>query len=184
MANFLWSQKDKKNYHWVSWQQITFPLMEGGLNIRKLTDVFHTFKLKRIWHLLNHKGIWAETINAMYGDLSSIQGNFQNSFVWKDIGSTWCRFQHLFDVSNISWLPRGNFTIDFAWDNLRRKAQPMRRSINYWTYFIPPKISFFIWQLTRKALGTDDVRQTMGATLVSRCYLCNKDNDSLKHLSL
>lgn len=47
-ADFFWSRdKDKKKYHWASWDNITYPYDEGGMGIRHLNDICSSFQYKQ-----------------------------------------------------------------------------------------------------------------------------------------
>jgi len=49
-ADFFWGrEKDKKKYHWASWENITFPYDEGGLEVRHLKDICTSLQYKQWW---------------------------------------------------------------------------------------------------------------------------------------
>jgi hypothetical protein len=119
MANFLWAGSDQYHLHWISWNEITLPIEEGGLGIRRLKDILNAFKLKRIWRLISGQGVWAEAVKAIYGDIYNIQNNFRDSYIWKDLGQIWENHHNLFDMSNLKWIldPDG-FTVSSAWESV------------------------------------------------------------------
>jgi len=60
MANFLWgSSEEAKRRHWVAWDKITQPYEEGGLGIRKLTEVMLFLRMKMAWRLQQGGSLWA-----------------------------------------------------------------------------------------------------------------------------
>jgi hypothetical protein len=69
-----------------------------------------------MWKLLNNKGIWANTINAIYGSWDHIMQHHKDSNIWKE-----GKFNHLFDINaSITWLPHPNcFTVKSAWNAIR-----------------------------------------------------------------
>ena len=45
IADFLWdTDKDRKKYHWSSWENLAYPINEGGIGVRQLEDVCTTFQ--------------------------------------------------------------------------------------------------------------------------------------------
>ncbi|OIT06788.1 putative ribonuclease h protein [Nicotiana attenuata] len=48
LARFYWGTTDgKQNYHWSSWANMCFSKEEGGIGLRRLTDVGLYFSMKR-----------------------------------------------------------------------------------------------------------------------------------------
>lgn len=40
IVDFFWGwEKDKKRYHWASWDTFSLPCEEGGIGVRQLNDV-------------------------------------------------------------------------------------------------------------------------------------------------
>lgn len=50
MARFFWDSSDgKQKYHWSSWPNLCYPIEEGGVGFRSITDVSKSLSMKRWW---------------------------------------------------------------------------------------------------------------------------------------
>ncbi|KAG5580299.1 hypothetical protein H5410_050926 [Solanum commersonii] len=60
-TDFFWGlEKDRKKYHWASWETLSFPYDEGGIGVRNLEDVCMSMQYKQWWNFRANK---PETIN-------------------------------------------------------------------------------------------------------------------------
>jgi hypothetical protein len=183
MANFLWAGSNQYHLHWISWGEITLPITEGGLGIRRLKDILVVFKLKRLWRFIKRRGIWAEAIHAIYGDINNMRNNFKDSNTWRDLGSTWESHSDLFDLENLKWIPDPDeFTVTSAWEAIRSRGRRNLSNAYFWNNEIPPKISVFLWQARHAALGLDEDRMNRGIHLASICPLCSDASETLEHI--
>ncbi|XP_060202921.1 uncharacterized protein LOC132631356 [Lycium barbarum] len=138
-ANFFWGEKYGKNsYHWSSWENMSYPTIEGGLGFRSLIDICHTFAAKRWWRLRTEPSLWAHFIKSKYCQRSNLNSKTiapKNSAAWKDL-------LHIRDKieANISWkINSGNSLL--WWDNwthhgslyqiLKPSAKPGNVEINH-----------------------------------------------------
>lgn len=39
MGAFLWSQREHRSAHWVSWRKVCQPISAGGLGVRSVSDM-------------------------------------------------------------------------------------------------------------------------------------------------
>ncbi|XP_060188598.1 uncharacterized protein LOC132617573 [Lycium barbarum] len=114
-ANFFWGEKDGKNsYHWSSWENMSFPVKEGGLGFKSLLDICHTFTAKRWWRLRTEPSLWAQFLKAKYCQRSNLNSKMiasKDSAAWKDL-------LHIRDKMeiNINWRINSG-KILFWWDN-------------------------------------------------------------------
>ena len=45
IADLFWgNEKDKKKYHWASWETLGYPTDEGGIGIKLLEDICMSFQ--------------------------------------------------------------------------------------------------------------------------------------------
>lgn len=66
-ADFFWGwDKDKKKYHWASWETLGYPLEEGGIGVRQISDVCKAFQLKQWWTFRAKKTLWGDFLRAKY----------------------------------------------------------------------------------------------------------------------
>ncbi|WMV30189.1 hypothetical protein MTR67_023574 [Solanum verrucosum] len=50
-ANFFWGwDKEKKKYHWASWETLSYPYEEEGIGVRKLEDTCKALQIKQWWN--------------------------------------------------------------------------------------------------------------------------------------
>jgi len=57
-ADFFWGwDKEKKKYHWTSWETLSFPYEEGGIGIRKLEDICTAMQFKKWWTFRTKKSL-------------------------------------------------------------------------------------------------------------------------------
>ncbi|EOY06959.1 Uncharacterized protein TCM_021521 [Theobroma cacao] len=85
--SFLWGDSnDGKKLHWTVWSKITFPVSEGGLDIRNLRDVFEAFSLKLWWRFQTCNSLWTKFLRTKYclGRIPHfVQPKLHDSQVWK-----------------------------------------------------------------------------------------------------
>ncbi|XP_049386038.1 uncharacterized protein LOC125850211 [Solanum stenotomum] len=66
-ADLFWGrEKDKKKYHWASWENITFPYDEGGLGVRHLNDICNSLQYKQWWNFRSTNSLWGQFLKAKY----------------------------------------------------------------------------------------------------------------------
>ncbi|XP_060216649.1 uncharacterized protein LOC132644109 [Lycium barbarum] len=79
----------------------------------------------------------------------------------------------------------GKFTVSSAWDLLRQRGHVSEDYKNIWLKGLPFKISFCLWRLWKFKLPVDEVLETIGINIVSRCYCCIEPRQEiLDHLFL
>ncbi|XP_012845740.1 PREDICTED: uncharacterized protein LOC105965715 [Erythranthe guttata] len=67
MARFLWgSYGNQRRPHWVAWEMIFRPVGEGGLGLRRLTDVIDTFTYKLWFRFRAQDSLWAYWSGHVY----------------------------------------------------------------------------------------------------------------------
>ncbi|XP_012850055.1 PREDICTED: uncharacterized protein LOC105969825 [Erythranthe guttata] len=67
MARFLWgSYGNQRRPHWVAWETICRPVGEGGLGLRRLTDVIDAFTYKLWFRFRAQDSLWARFLRNKY----------------------------------------------------------------------------------------------------------------------
>ncbi|EOY20267.1 Uncharacterized protein TCM_045622 [Theobroma cacao] len=72
----------------TAWSKITFPVSEGGLDIRNLRDVFEAFSLKLWWRFQTCNSLWTRFLRTKYclGRIPHfVQPKLHDSQVWKQM---------------------------------------------------------------------------------------------------
>lgn len=81
---FLWCGKKSK----IPWETVTTPKEEGGLGLKKLSDISKNYTIKRIWNVLNNGTMCAKWMNNRYANKGSIWDcsfNNSHSSTWKNM---------------------------------------------------------------------------------------------------
>lgn len=82
------------------------------------------------------------------------------------------------------WIPDETckFTIDSAWEIIRKKRNIDPINTIIWHKHIPFKVAFFIWIALKGKLPTNETLQRFGSDTTD-CYCCyNKGKDDINHL--
>lgn len=59
-ANFFWQGADSSRHrHWISWQSIQKPQVEGGLGVRDLLQFQVCLAIKGLWSILHGSSLWS-----------------------------------------------------------------------------------------------------------------------------
>ncbi|KAL0440460.1 UNVERIFIED_CONTAM: hypothetical protein Slati_2529000 [Sesamum latifolium] len=102
MAKFFWgSSSEDKRIHWTKWDNICYPIEEGGLDIKNLRDVTAAFSHKLWWRLKQNNSLWASFILSKYCRKSSPV----TAKAKKEDSSTWKRPYQIRNITqeNIFW---------------------------------------------------------------------------------
>ncbi|KAH0695796.1 hypothetical protein KY289_013278 [Solanum tuberosum] len=78
--------KEKKKYHWASWETLSFPYEEGGIGVRKLEDTCKAFQIKQWWNFRTKNSLWSQFFRAKYCQRSNPiakKWDTGQSLVWK-----------------------------------------------------------------------------------------------------
>ncbi|KAG5606071.1 hypothetical protein H5410_027563 [Solanum commersonii] len=66
-ADFFWGMdKEKKKYHWASWETLSYPCDEGGIGVRLLSDICTSFQYKQWWIFRTKNSLWGQFLKAKY----------------------------------------------------------------------------------------------------------------------
>ena len=67
IADFFWgTDKDRKKYHWSSWENLAYPINEGGIGVRLLEDFCTAFQYKQWWEFRTKKSLRSQFLKAKY----------------------------------------------------------------------------------------------------------------------
>ncbi|WMV46066.1 hypothetical protein MTR67_039451 [Solanum verrucosum] len=114
-ADLFWGrEKDKKKYHWASWENITFPYDEGGLGVRHLNDICNSLQYKQWWHFRSTNSLWGQFLKAKYCHRANPvvkKWDTGQSLVWKYMSNNKSQVEE-----HIIWKINSG-TCSFWWDN-------------------------------------------------------------------
>lgn len=113
-SNFFWSQTEERRRHWVSWQNITKPVEEGGLGIRNLKYMQLAMVTKQIWNITQGCSLWSRYARSRYlkGHLRSTNKPFPAG-IRRDVFN---KAKNLI-LDNTRWIPMDGKSIDLFKDN-------------------------------------------------------------------
>lgn len=67
IADLFWGiDKEGKKYHWSTWENMAYPINEGGIDVRLLEDVYTAFPYKQWWEFRTTKSLWSLFLKAKY----------------------------------------------------------------------------------------------------------------------
>ncbi|KAK6780052.1 hypothetical protein RDI58_022236 [Solanum bulbocastanum] len=67
IADFYWGRDhDRRKYHWASMKSISLPYTEGGLGLRRLTDICTALQYKQWWNFRTKTTLWGQFLRAKY----------------------------------------------------------------------------------------------------------------------
>ncbi|XP_042016203.1 uncharacterized protein LOC121764212 [Salvia splendens] len=123
MASFFWGAvEEKRKTHWIGWEQICLPTVEGGLGLRRKEDVLKAFNAKLWWRFREQNSLWATHMYAKYcsrkSPLASV-GSSRNSATWRRLTAAWPTAHQ-----NMRWII-GEEKILF-WDDIWLGDKPLR----------------------------------------------------------
>jgi len=67
IADFYWGRdQDKRKYHWASLDTMSLPYTEGGVGIRRLSDICTSLQYKQWWNFRSKVSLWSQFLKAKY----------------------------------------------------------------------------------------------------------------------
>ncbi|KAG5570445.1 hypothetical protein H5410_060211 [Solanum commersonii] len=67
IANFFWGRdNDKRKYHWASLETMSLPCEEGGVGLKRLTDICTALQFKQWWVFRSKSSLWGNFLKAKY----------------------------------------------------------------------------------------------------------------------
>ncbi|KAH0644524.1 hypothetical protein KY284_032408 [Solanum tuberosum] len=67
IADFFWVRDDdKRKYHWASLETMSLPCEEGGVELRRLTDICTALQFKQWWVFRSKSSLWGNFLKAKY----------------------------------------------------------------------------------------------------------------------
>lgn len=155
LARFIWGDK----YHWIKFERLCYPEIEGGLGIRNLSCLQQAYDCKLWWHYHNKQTVCSTYMHLKYGTRADYIPRLFDSPTWKRICSIHQTCLHLSSGHpNPVWNSSltGDFTLRASYEDLRPTRPQLYSHKFIWWRQIPKTVSFFIWWLLNKALPLQD----------------------------
>lgn len=182
---FLW--KGKK----VRWKHCCTPKEEGGLGLKDMQAWNDSFMCKLLWRITSKKdSLWIKWVHHTYLQTRDVWGWRVNKhedsplikkvlqirdFLVENKGDTATAERDL-----ISWTKDGRFDMAKAYNELRKREQPVLWAKTVWDAAILPKHAFTLWLAVRQRLSTKD--KISYIELDPICPLCGQVSESHEHL--
>ncbi|GAA0185374.1 hypothetical protein LIER_32662 [Lithospermum erythrorhizon] len=191
MNKFLWSEGTP----WCSWKKFCAPFSEGGSHSRfwkALVDIREHAEANLHWQVGRGEcDLWVDSwlptgpldiLNTTNAKVSDFYLNGQ----WNE-----GKLQAILDSDRVNVImqlyldpcrpdqllwkpsPSGEFTFKSAWEEVRTGRDISIFYSSIWHSTIPRKMSFLTWRLLRHLLPVDEVLQTKGISLASKCHCCS-----------
>lgn len=131
-------------------------------------------------------------LGNLQADTSTLVQDYtdENGWIWSKLSANLptqiaiqiltMQFEHSQQATPI-WKPAQNgvFSTKSAWDIIRSKRCPNKLLNSCWGSRIPTTISIFWWKALHNWIPVDEVLQSRGKVLASKCYCCHKKETSL-----
>nr|XP_009784190.1 PREDICTED: uncharacterized protein LOC104232631 [Nicotiana sylvestris] len=115
VANFFWGKEANRNKrHWIAWNDLCFPVTQGGAGFRSLQDICNVFSAKLWWNFRTQKTMLKDFLEAKYCKMAypvAKKWSYGQSHTWR----------RLMDIENVVqpyiFLRLGNGDVSFWCDN-------------------------------------------------------------------
>ncbi|WMV50120.1 hypothetical protein MTR67_043505 [Solanum verrucosum] len=193
IADFFWGwDKEKRKYHWASWDKLSLPYDEGGIGFlgAKYCQRAHPVAKKLdtgqslVWNfMMKNKGIaeaqikWKINSGGTWNETMVRQ--WVSPLLIPKILSFPIHYQEQIPDEAIWKLTiNGLFSCSSAWELIRHKGTKSIINKGIWHRHLPFKISFLVWRALRNKLPTNKKLTSFGKEVVhcSCCYRTREDN--------
>lgn len=176
--NFIWGNSKTR----VKWDMVCLPKKEGGLGLRRVTDICQASYLKMAWRLHSDGGNpWSAWMKARYFpncSLCEATEQRRSSAIWRNI---WKAKDLLRD--NIPTLVRNDkFLFSKAWNLIREKRPRQVECEDVWKNKAPVSYSFLWWRTLWEKLPTRDKVKPPLPEQDKICPLCRLYTENSKHI--
>ena len=206
ISSYWWGQqRDERKVHWVKWESLCVPKIDGGLGFRNL-HFFNTALLaKQSWRLLNNPhSLFFRVFKARYFPrttfLEAPLGS-NPSFLWRSIllgrevirkGLRWNSQDVRLERPIWNETKSGVFTVKSAYDLLegeRRAAMgesSHRGELNWlwrkvWKLSMPGKVKHLIWRAYHETLPTNYQLHRRRIRSSGLCPICLQEDETTLH---
>ena len=206
ISSYWWGQqKDERKVHWVKWESLCVPKIDGGLGFRNL-HFFNTALLaKQSWRLLNNPhSLFFKVFKARYFPrstfLEALLGS-NPSLLWRSIlsrrevirkGLRWKSQDDQLERPIWNGTKSGVFTVKSAYELLegeRREAMgesSHRGELNWlwrkvWKLSVPGKVKDLIWRAYHETLPTNHQLHRRRIRSSRLCPICLQEDETTLH---
>ncbi|KAF9681426.1 hypothetical protein SADUNF_Sadunf05G0000200 [Salix dunnii] len=153
---FLWSSKGQKRIHWECWEDLCYPVEEGGLGMQRIKDLIKAMSLKLWWRFcgasVHDSPIWKRLSKAGSAceDLIRWKVGCGKINFWHDIWVDESALSRYSPPIGESHLPISSYWRDNAWDldHVRSKIPNEIVDSLYLIDVCSTRIDHPLWSLT------------------------------------
>eukprot|EP00253_Pinus_taeda_P006105 PITA_06105 len=181
--NFLWgSTSQNRKWALVKWTEFCKTKSEGGLGLRDPLQSNNTMGAKIWWNWVTKPNIpWTQLWQAKYA--RDWQGE-EYTDIDQELNQRKIRLSQQQDKLRWGYTTKGTFTTKEAhhlrYSNLQADKDQLWEKV--WQAELWPKISTFLWLLSKKRILTWDNLIKRGFIGPSRCPNCNTNCETIYHL--
>ncbi|XP_075086279.1 uncharacterized protein LOC142168990 [Nicotiana tabacum] len=162
-ANLFWGmEKDKKKYHWSSWNKLSFPIIEGGIGFRTMEYACQLMRFKQWWTFRTKSSLWSNILRAKYCQRShpiSKKWDTGQSQAWKKMMTNKKKQKNIFNggcileivvfggiigwvqvhflITEVKGVDQGKITVAHFWENGQWNLQKLNRaSLTYMIHLV------------------------------------------------
>ncbi|XP_055800325.1 uncharacterized protein LOC129869710 [Solanum dulcamara] len=80
--------KEKRKYHWASWETLSLPYEEGGIGVKNLEDICLAMQYKHWWLFRTKRSLWGDFLRAKYCQRAhpvTKKWHTVQSLIWKNM---------------------------------------------------------------------------------------------------
>ena len=206
ISSYWWGQqRDERKVHWVKWESLCAPKIDGGLGFRNL-HFFNTALLaKQSWQLLNNPhSLFFRVFKARYFPRSTFLKaplGSNPSFLWRSIlsgrevitkGLRWNRQDDCSERPIWNESKSGVFTMKSAYELLERERRAAMGECSHrgelrwlwrkvWKLSIPGKVKHLIWRAYHETLPTNHHLQRRRIRSSRLCPICLQEDETTLH---
>ncbi|KAL9230930.1 hypothetical protein vseg_006218 [Gypsophila vaccaria] len=186
--NFLWDNSmDYMRAPLVAWNKICRPKEEGGLGIKdqKLSNLAMIGRLVH-WVTEHKDSLWVKWVNVNHikdQEWMDYTPSCNSSWVWRKICGVKQVLATGYSEGSLVVQQQG-YTPAGWYDWLSGAGQQVPWARVVWSKWVTPKHQFIGWLLAHNALRTKDKLINIGLDIDHKCYMCDQNTETAKHLFL
>jgi hypothetical protein len=206
ISSYWWGQqRDERKVHWVKWESLCAPKIDGGLGFRNLHFFNTALLVKQSWRLLNKPhSLFFRVFKARYFPRSTFLEaplGSNPSFLWRSIllgrevikkGLQWNSQDDRLERPIWNGTKSGVFTVKSAYELLegeRRAAMgecSHRGELNWlwckvWKLSVPGKVKHLIWRAYHETLPTNHQLHRRRIRSSGLCPICLQEDETTMH---
>jgi zinc-binding in reverse transcriptase len=166
-------------------------IINAGTTVRFWQDNWHGTILSQQFEVLytyaiNTEHTVKEAQNLGWWEISfryplSQEAQFQKAQLFNQIPDVTLN-EEQYDVPNWKWIITGQYTVRSYYDVIKKGPHIISPLQGIWRLRLPKRMTIFAWLMLQNKLHTTDNLTRRGWNVVSICYLCRQQAESVDHM--